>query len=85
MVSKFKTKVIKCPIRKREVEVTYTNSGSWFSPKYDIVDCPAMYESNLSCNRQCKSLLTRLQNYMYFSLKRVMEDATNHSTLIGKH
>ena len=71
MVSKFKTKVIKCPIRKREVEVTYTNSGSWFSPKYDIVDCPAMYESNLSCNRQCKPLLTRPHNYMYFGLNRI--------------
>jgi hypothetical protein len=70
MASKFKMQVIECPIRKRAIE-TYTNSGNWFSPKYDIVACPAMYEGNLSCNRQCKSLLTRPPNHMYFGLNRV--------------
>ena len=70
MASKFKTQVIECPIRKREVVVTYINSGSWFSPKYDIVACPAMYESNLSCNRQCKAQLNRPQNFMYLDMSR---------------
>ena len=71
MANKFKMQVIECPIRKREVVVTYTNSGNWFSPKYDIVACPAMYEHNQSCNRQCKLLLNRPLNYMYFGLNRV--------------
>ena len=71
MVSEFKKRVIECPIRKREIEVTYTNSGSWFSPKYDIVACPAMYESNQSCNRRCRAMLTRPSSYMYFGLNRV--------------
>lgn len=55
---KLKTKLIHCKSRKRQVEVTYTNTGGFFSRNYDIVSCPAMYDSGAGCNRDCKTQLT---------------------------
>ena len=59
MTAKFRSQVIVCPERKREVEVTYTVSGSWFAPDFNIVACPAMYDGEVGCERQCRSLLPR--------------------------
>ncbi len=70
MAIKIRKQVIKCPSRKREVEVSYTTSGNWFSPHYSIVSCPAMYEHTQSCNRQCQKLLNRPPNYMPFVMSR---------------
>ncbi len=70
MATKIRQRVIRCPGRKRDVEVTYAVSGSWFSPDYDIVSCPAMYEVTQSCNRQCKTQLTSLPTHMHFDMNR---------------
>jgi len=71
MVSENRKQVIRCPNRKRDVEVIYAVSGAWFTSKYDIVACPAMYESTESCNRQCQTLLARPPKYMPFDMFRV--------------
>ena len=71
MAVKFKQQVIICPDRKREVEVTYTVSGSWFAPEYNIVACPAMYDSGSGCNRQCQSLLALPSSYKQFVGSRI--------------
>ncbi len=70
MTVKFKQQVIICPDRKREVEVTYTVSGSWFAPEYNIVACPAMYDSDSGCNKHCQSLLARSSSYEQLSVAR---------------
>lgn len=57
-MQKLKTKLINCPKRNRQVEVTYAKTGGLFSRNYDIVSCPAMYDSGTGCNRDCKSLLS---------------------------
>ena len=71
MTVKFKQQVIICPDRKREVEVTYTVSGSWFAPEYNIVACPAMYDSVSGCYRQCQSLLDIPSSYERFVGSRI--------------
>jgi len=71
MVNKFRKQVIICPSRKREVEVTYTISGSWFTPEYKVVACPAMYEGEVACDRRCQSLLARPSSYENFASHRV--------------
>lgn len=71
MVSKIRKQIIKCPSRNREVEVTYAVSGSWYAPEYDIVACPAMYESSQSCNRKCQSQLAHSPKYLISDMCRV--------------
>ena len=66
MIGKFYKQVIICPCRKREVEVTYTVSGNWFSPDYKVVACPAMYDDGVGCDRQCHSLLPLPSNHADF-------------------
>ena len=51
-----KTKVIECPVQKRQVEVTYKVLGSWLDRRYEVESCPAMYDWG-GCDRQCKNLL----------------------------
>lgn len=70
MAKKIRKQVIKCPSRKRHVELTYTVSGNWFARKYDIISCPAMYETSSSCNRQCRNLLARPTSYMPVVMNR---------------
>lgn len=71
MIGKFRKQVIICPSRRREVEVTYTISGSWFTPDYKVVACPAMYEDGVGCDKQCQSLLARPSSYENFISKRI--------------
>jgi hypothetical protein len=63
MAGKFKRQVIICPIRKREVEVTYTVSGNWLASDYKVVACPAMYERKIRCDRRCIPLLARPSSF----------------------
>jgi len=70
MTAKIRKQVIKCPIRKREVEITYTVSGAWFSRDYHIVACPAMYDGG-GCNRDCQSLLARPSSIENFISQRI--------------
>jgi hypothetical protein len=70
MSAKLRNKVIECPHRKRDVEVTYAVTGNWFSPAYEIVSCPAMYQSSVSCNRICKKLISHSPGYMHFDMYR---------------
>jgi hypothetical protein len=56
MGSKTRTRVIKCPVQNRLVEVTYKAIGSWFNREYDVVSCPAMNEWG-DCDHQCKNQL----------------------------
>lgn len=58
MFQKLKTKLIHCHNRKRDVEVTYVRTGGFFSRNYDVVECPAMYDSPTGCDRSCKSQIT---------------------------
>jgi hypothetical protein len=53
MIDKLRKQVIICSDRNREVEVTYTVSGNWFSPNFDVVACPAMYDGEVGCERNC--------------------------------
>jgi hypothetical protein len=71
MIGKFRKQVIICPSRRREVEVTYTISGSWFTPDYKVVACPAMYEDGVGCDKQCQSLLARPSSYENFISNRI--------------
>jgi hypothetical protein len=64
MADNFRKQVIICPDRKREVEVTYTVSGNWFAPRYDVVACPAMYDGEVGCRRKCKDLLAGSTSYL---------------------
>ena len=52
-----KTRVIKCPHHKREVEVKYSVIGNWFNREVDVLSCPSINDGDESCDRQCKSLL----------------------------
>ena len=56
-MSKVRTRIIKCPVQNRLVEVSYTKSGSWFDPVYNIHDCPAKADWG-GCDHQCKSRLS---------------------------
>ena len=58
MGHKIKTVVINCPLRKREVEVTYQVTGHWFNREFDVVSCPAINDG-AGCHLQCKSLLAQ--------------------------
>jgi len=71
MVNKFRKQVIICPSRKREVEVTYTISGSWCTPAYKIVACPAMYDGDVACDRRCQSQLARQSSNENFASHRI--------------
>jgi hypothetical protein len=62
MTAKTEMQVLRCPSRKRVVEVRYTNAGHWWAPCYDIVDCPAMHDGPASCERHCRELLGRPAN-----------------------
>jgi len=57
MVGNLRKQVIVCSDRNREVEVAYTVSGNWFSPNLDIVACPAMYDGEVGCERNCVTKL----------------------------
>lgn len=57
MADKCKSKIFYCPLKKRDVEITYSLSGSWFNSKYTVKSCPAMYDGGTACNRQCVKLL----------------------------
>lgn len=57
MSVELKTRTLHCTTRARRVEVTYAVHGSWLSPRYEVVSCPAMHDGETSCNRQCKALL----------------------------
>ena len=57
MKSRIRTRVIKCPVQNRLVEVSYTKIGSWFKYDYNIHSCPAMRDGG-GCDRQCKHLLS---------------------------
>lgn len=59
MSTKHATQVIECPIRHREVEVTYSASGGWFNRSYQIEWCPAMYDGGVGCDRRCATMLNR--------------------------
>ena len=71
MVSKFRKQVIICPSRKREVEVTYTISGSGCTSAYKIVACPAMYDGDVACDRRCQAQLARPSRQENFVSHRV--------------
>jgi hypothetical protein len=71
MTGKFRKQVIICPSRRREVEVTYTVSGSWYAPDYNVVACPAMYDTGVCCDRRCHSLLARPSSYENFGSSRI--------------
>ena len=70
MIGKFYKQAIICPCRKREVEVTYTISGNWFSPDFKVVACPAMYDDGVVCDRQCIPQLPPPSNYGDFVSRR---------------
>ena len=53
MADSLKKQIIVCPDRNREVEVTYSVSGNWFSPNYEVIACPAMYDGEVGCDRKC--------------------------------
>ena len=57
MREKIKTSVIKCPVKKRDVEVTYKITRNWFNRKLNILSCPAIEDNGGRCYQQCKSLL----------------------------
>ena len=56
--------VIVCPDRNREVEVTYSVTGNWFSPNYDVIACPAMYDGEVGCDRRCTAQLAGTASYL---------------------
>jgi hypothetical protein len=64
---KMRTQVIRCPSRKRDVAVTYAVTGTWFSRRYEIENCPAMNDGPASCNRQCSDLLGRPPSYLFLA------------------
>jgi len=63
-----RTQVIRCPNRKRDVEVTYSVSGTWFSRRYEIEACPAMNDGAANCNRQCSDLFCRPPGYLFLTM-----------------
>ena len=58
MTYKLKKQVLVCPSKGRAVEVKFAVSGSWLAPRYDIFDCPAMFDNSQSCDLQCLPLLS---------------------------
>ena len=71
MKEKLRKQVIVCPDRKREVELTYSVSGNWFSPNYEVVACPAMYDGEVGCTRQCVAMLASSVSNLRFFPNRV--------------
>ena len=53
MADGLRQQIIVCPDSNREVEVTYSVSGNWFSPNYEVIACPAMYDGEVGCDRRC--------------------------------
>ena len=68
MSSKTIKQIVKCPNRNRDVEVTFKVSGKWFSPRFEIKSCPAMFDSAQSCNRYCIGALRRPPRLLPFDL-----------------
>ncbi len=68
MFSKTRKQVVRCPNRNRDVEVTYTVSGKWLSPRFEIKSGPAMFDSSQSCNRSCIGSLKRPPRYLPFEV-----------------
>jgi hypothetical protein len=67
-MSRNRKQIVRCPSRKRDVEVTYAVTGKMFARKYEIVSCPAMYDSSDSCNRLCLAALVRPPKYPSFTM-----------------
>lgn len=63
-MSKTYKRIVRCDNRNRDVEVTFTVSGSWLTPSYKIASCPAMCDSPQSCNRGCSARLTGAPSYV---------------------
>jgi hypothetical protein len=57
MADSLRKQIIVCPDRNREVVVTYSVSGNWFSPNYEVIACPAMYDGEVGCDRRCTAQL----------------------------
>jgi len=70
MTDKLSKQIIICPDRNREVEVTYSVSGNWFSPNYDVIACPAMYDGEVGCDRRCVTILALSASNIRFLQKR---------------
>ena len=56
MVGKLRKQAITCSGSNQEQIVTYSVSGNWFSPKYDVVECSAFNDGEVTCEKQCMSL-----------------------------
>jgi hypothetical protein len=70
MADGLRKQIIVCPDRNREVEVTYSVSGNWFSPNYEVIACPAMYDSEMGCDRRCTARLADSASNLRFLQKR---------------
>jgi hypothetical protein len=71
MRSKVRTQVVRCPSRNRDVEVTYTVSGTLFDRKYELASCPAILDGSASCNRRCWPSLLRAPRYLHFAMNQL--------------
>ena len=56
MVGKLRKQVIVCSGSNQEQTVTYSVSGNWFSRKYDVVECSAFNDDEVTCEKKCRSL-----------------------------
>jgi hypothetical protein len=70
MADGLRQQIIVCPDRNREVEVTYSVSGNWFSPNYEVIACPAMYDGEAGCDRRCTTQLADSASNLRFLQKR---------------
>ena len=68
MRSKVKSQIVRCPSRNRDVEVTYTVSGKLFERQYELVNCPAKFDSSASCDRRCWPSLSHPPRYLHFAM-----------------
>lgn len=68
MRSKVRTRLVRCPSHNRDVEVTYTVSGSLFDRNYEFANCPAMFDGSASCNRSCWPSLLHSPRYPYIGM-----------------
>ena len=50
---------IDCPVRQRQVEVTFAKLRGWLRGRYEVISCPAMNDAGPHCNRDCRSLPER--------------------------
>jgi hypothetical protein len=71
MRSKVRTQLVRCPSHNRDVEVTYTVSGSWLERKYELADCPALFDGGASCDRRCWPSLSHPPRYLLFAMSYV--------------